>query len=69
MDDPFLFTLKQLVVYNRPIRAGTQFTVDNIMTFGMLTYCQILKIVKLKDEMSVFFMVVEFWLLCVNGLC
>lgn len=38
------------------------------MTFGMLTYCQILKIVKLKDEISVFLMVVEFWLLCVDGL-
>lgn len=38
------------------------------MTFGMLTYCQILKIVKPKDEISVFFIVVEFWLLCVNGL-
>lgn len=38
------------------------------MTFGMLTYCQILKIVKLKDEISVFFMVMEFWLLCVDGL-
>lgn len=34
----------------------------------MLTYCQILKIVKPKDEISVFFIVVEFWLLCVNGL-
>lgn len=34
----------------------------------MLTYCQILKIVT-KDEISVFFMIVEFWLLCVNGLC